>query len=61
MSSIIFLKNYRHTKKQTKNKSQDVNSKLSLGYEILSCLYFLYAWLYFPNFILPMYYFYNPK
>lgn len=57
----MFLKNYTHTKTKTKNKTQNVNSKLSLGYEILCSLYFLYAWLYFLNFILTVYYFFNPK
>lgn len=53
MRAQLLLKNYRYItqKKKKKKLHQNVNSELSLGYEILGCLYFLYTLPYFPSFI----------
>lgn len=47
----MFLKNYTHTKKKEREERKSTKMLIAnyLWVEILSCLYFLYTLLYFPN------------
>lgn len=66
MGLIMFLKNYTHTKIQTNKKTKMLTvNDLWVMRLYAAFIFFMFGLLviigYFPNFMLLMYYFYNPK